>query len=109
MSDDITVIGQTHFRGEAKSFGILNDDRRRHVYVIGKTGVGKTTLMENMLRQDIMNGKGVALVDPHGDVAESLLDAIPKNRINDVVYFDPGDVDYPIAFNVLEAVDPQYK
>jgi len=108
-SDDVTIIGQTNFRGRAQPFGIYTDDRRRHVYIIGKTGVGKTTLMENMIRQDIMRGLGVALVDPHGDVAEGLLNAIPKHRINDVIYFDPADVDYPIAFNVLEAVDPQYK
>lgn len=108
-AEEVTTIGQTNFRGQVRAFGIYPDDRRRHVYLIGKTGVGKTTLMENMIRQDIARGKGVALVDPHGDVAENLLDAIPPQRINDVVYFDPADVDYPIAFNVLEAVDPQYK
>jgi len=108
-NEEMTVVGQTHFRGEAQSFGIYDDDRRRHLYIIGKTGVGKTTLMENMIRQDIVNGRGVALVDPHGDMAENLLNAIPKHRINDVIYFDPADVDYPIAFNVLEAVDPKYK
>ena len=106
---DITVIGQTRFRGQNKPFGIYADDRRRHVYLIGKTGVGKTTLIENMIRQDIETGKGVALVDPHGDLADSLLDVIPPQRVNDVIYFDPADVDWPIAFNVLEAVDPQYK
>jgi len=106
---DITVIGQTNWRGERRMFGIYPDDRRRHVYLVGKTGVGKTTLMENMIRQDIARGKGVALVDPHGDVASGLLDAIPPERVNDVIYFDPADVDFPIAFNVLEAVDPRYK
>lgn len=109
MSDDITVIGQTNFRGKKRAFGIYPDDRRRHVYVVGKTGVGKSTLLENMIMQDIINGKGVGLVDPHGDIAERLLDAVPPSRINDVVYFDPSDVNYPIAFNVLEAVDPTYK
>lgn len=109
MSSDITVVGQTNFRNQHRAFGIYPDDRRRHVYIVGKTGVGKTTLIENMIRQDIVNGKGVALVDPHGDLAHSLLDAIPPERINDVIYFDPSDVDYPIAFNVLEAVDPKYK
>ncbi|MFH1353877.1 MAG: CxxC-x17-CxxC domain-containing protein [bacterium] len=109
MPDDITVIGQTNFRGEHRAFGIYPDDRRRHVYLIGKTGVGKTTLMEHMIRQDIASGKGVALVDPHGDVATGLLDAIPPERVNDVVYFDPADTEFPIAFNVLEAVDPRYK
>jgi CxxC-x17-CxxC domain-containing protein len=109
MDEDITIIGSTNFRREARNFGIHSDDRRRHVYIIGKTGVGKTTLMEGMIRQDILDGKGVALVDPHGDVAEGLLDAIPPSRINDVIYFDPADVDFPVGFNVLEAVDPQYK
>lgn len=103
------MVGQTNFRGLKRTFGILPDDRRRHVYIIGKTGVGKTTLINNMIRQDIQRGKGVALVDPHGDIAEELLDAIPPERVNDVIYFDPADVDYPIAFNVLEAVDPKYK
>jgi CxxC-x17-CxxC domain-containing protein len=107
--EDITVVGQTNFRGQQKTFGIYSDDRRRHLYIVGKTGVGKTTLMANMIRQDIERGRGVALVDPHGDLASSLLDVIPAERINDVIYFDPADVEYPIAFNVLEAIDPQYK
>lgn len=107
--EDITVIGETTFRGDNRQFGIKDDDRRRHVYMIGKTGVGKTTLIENMIKQDIVNGKGVALVDPHGDLARSLLDAIPPNRVNDVIYFNPADIDYPVAFNVMQAVDPKYK
>lgn len=106
---EITAIGQTNYRGQQRTFGIYPDDRRRHVYIVGKTGVGKTTLIANMIQQDIERGKGVALVDPHGDLAEGLLDAIPPERVNDVIYFDPADVDYPIAFNVLEAIDPQYK
>lgn len=109
MSQDVTVVGQTNFRGQRRAFGLYLDDRRRHVYVIGKTGVGKTTLLENMIIQDIKMGRGLALVDPHGDVAEKILDIIPPERINDVVYFDPADVDYPVAFNPLESVDPQYK
>src|SRR5688572_28500059 len=106
--EEITVIGQTNFRGQKRTFGIYTDDRRRHLYIVGKTGVGKTTLMANMIRQDIEQGRGVALVDPHGDLASGLLDVIPPERINDVIYFDPSDVDFPIAFNVMEAVDPQY-
>ena len=106
---DITVVGQTNFRGQHRPFGIYPDDRRRHVYLIGKTGVGKTTLIQNMLIQDIEAGKGLALVDPHGDVAEGIMNSIPPHRINDVVYFNPADVDYPVAFNVLEAIDPRYK
>ncbi|MDA1169109.1 MAG: type IV secretion system DNA-binding domain-containing protein [bacterium] len=109
MNDDVTVVGQTNFRNQKRAFGIYTDDRRRHVYVIGKTGVGKTTLLENMIIQDIKNGKGLALVDPHGDVAEKILDVIPPERINDVVYFNPADIDFPVAFNPLESVDPQYK
>lgn len=109
MPEEITVVGQTNFRHQRRPFGIYTDDRRRHVYVIGKTGVGKTTLLENMIIQDVKLGRGLALVDPHGDVAEKILDLIPPERINDVVYFDPADVDFPVAFNPLESVDPQYK
>ncbi len=109
MDTEITVVGQTNFRGKHRQFGIYPDDRRRHMYIIGKTGVGKTTLLENMLIQDVKNGKGVALVDPHGDVAERLLEVIPPHRTNDVVYFDPADVNFPVAFNVLESIDPEYK
>lgn len=106
---EITILGQTNFRGQARVFGIYQEDRRGHIYVIGKTGVGKSTLMRNMLAQDIARGKGVALVDPHGDLATELLEAIPGNRINDVVYFDPSDADYPIGFNVLEAPKSEHK
>lgn len=110
MPDDvINVIGQTNFRGQKRRFGIYPDDRRRHLYAIGKTGSGKTTLLENMVVQDIAAGNGLAVVDPHGDMVERLLDAVPPRRVNDVIYFDPADVDYPIGFNVLEAPDPAYK
>lgn len=109
MSELITVVGQTNFRGQHRPFGIYPDDRRRHVYLIGKTGVGKTTMLANMAVQDIKNGHGLALVDPHGDVAEGLLNSIPPERVNDVIYFDPADTDHPVAFNVLEAIDPEYK
>lgn len=109
MNELVTAVGQTNFRGQHRPFGIYDDDRRRHIYIVGKTGVGKTTLIENMILQDIRNGKGVALVDPHGDVAERIVDSIPPSRINDTVYFDPSDVHYPIAFNFLESTDPEYK
>jgi len=103
--EDITLLGITNFRGQAKKFGIKTDDRRRHMYFIGKTGMGKSVLIENMVIQDILNGHGVALADPHGDLVEKVLNFIPPSRINDVVYFNPSDYDYPIAFNVLENVD----
>ncbi|MBS3787494.1 MAG: type IV secretion system DNA-binding domain-containing protein [Candidatus Bipolaricaulota bacterium] len=97
-------IGKTNFRGE-KKFGIKREDRRHHAYVVGKTGTGKTTLLKQMAVQDIRNGEGVAVIDPHGDLAEELLDYVPKERINDVVYFNPADLDYPIGLNVFKNVD----
>lgn len=103
-NDKITFFGETNFRGEKKKFGIKNDDRLRHVYVIGKTGMGKTELLKNMIVQDILSGNGVGFVDPHGDAAEELLNFIPEDRVKDVVYFNPGDVNYPIAFNIMESV-----
>jgi len=104
---DVNFFATTTFRNERKKFGIKLDDRRRHFYVVGKTGMGKTELLKNMAIQDIREGKGVGFVDPHGEVAEELLDFIPKERISDVVYFNPADLDFPIAFNVMEKVDPE--
>jgi len=109
QDSDITLFAKTNFRNREVPFGIRRDDRRRHMYVIGKTGMGKTTLIENMVIQDIQNGHGVAFVDPHGDSVEKILNYIPASRINDVVYFNPADTDYPIAFNPLESVDLKYK
>ncbi|MBI4049406.1 MAG: type IV secretion system DNA-binding domain-containing protein [Candidatus Doudnabacteria bacterium] len=109
LDNDITLFAKTNFRNREVPFGIRLDDRRRHMYVIGKTGMGKTTMIENMVIQDIQNGHGVAFVDPHGDSVERILNFIPSNRVNDVVYFNPADMDFPIAFNPLEAVDPKYK
>lgn len=107
--NDITLFAKTNFRNREVAFGIRLDDRRRHMYIIGKTGMGKTTLIENMVIQDIQAGHGVAFVDPHGDSIEKILNYIPSNRVNDVVYLNPADSDYPIAFNPLESVDPKYK
>ena len=109
MSTNTTHFAKTNFRGEEHVFGIKKDDRRRHMYVIGKTGMGKTTLLENMVISDIRAGNGVAVVDPHGDFSEKILSFVPSSRINDVIYFNPADIDYPIAFNVMEQVDPKYK
>jgi len=100
----ITYFAATHTRGKREMFGIRADDRGKHVYVIGKTGMGKSTMLENMAIQDIQNGEGIAFIDPHGATAEKLLDFIPHERIKDVVYFAPFDTDYPIGFNVMEDV-----
>jgi len=105
----ITTFAKTNFRGQDRVFGIKTDDRRRHFYVVGKTGTGKTTMIQNMAIQDIQNGRGVAIVDPHGEFAEAALNAVPSNRINDVIYFNPADQEYPIAFNVMEKVDTEYR
>ena len=105
MLDEITFFGETTFRNTRKKFGIKTDDRRRHMYVIGKTGMGKTALMENMAIQDIQAGRGVCFIDPHGEASEKLLDFVPSKRINDVIYFNPADLEFPIAFNVMEKVD----
>lgn len=106
MSSDIAVFAQTTYRNEFKKFGIKADDRRRHMYLIGKTGMGKSTILENMIIDDIRAGRGVAVVDPHGDLAEKIIEYIPTERIKDVVYLNPADIDYPIAFNVVEQVEP---
>ncbi len=100
----ITYFAATHTRGKREMFGIRSIDRGKHVYVIGKTGMGKSTMLENMAIQDIQHGEGIAFIDPHGSTAEKLLDFVPHDRINDVVYFAPFDVDYPIGFNVMEDV-----
>lgn len=106
---EITFFAKTNFRNQEAVFGIKTDDRRRHIYAIGKTGMGKTNLLEHLVIQDIRNGHGVCYVDPHGDTAKKILKAVPANRINDVIYFNPSDSQYPIAFNILEAVDEDKK
>jgi hypothetical protein len=102
--DKVTYLAATDARGKQKAFGIKADDRSKHIYVIGKTGMGKSTLLENMAIQDIQNGEGFAFIDPHGSTAEKLLDYVPESRINDVIYFAPFDMEYPVAFNVMEDV-----
>ncbi len=98
---EITPIGTTNFRNTNQPFGIKDEDRLNHIYVIGKTGTGKSTLLLNMAISDIERGNGLCLIDPHGDIAEKLLGYIPQERINDVIYFDPADEHYAIGFNPL--------
>lgn len=100
----VTYFAATDSRGKNIPFGIKSKDRDRHMYIIGKTGMGKSTLLENMAIQDIRNGEGLAFIDPHGGTVERLLDYIPEDRIKDVVYFAPFDMEHPIAFNVMEDV-----
>jgi hypothetical protein len=105
MEDEqVTYFAETDSRNKRLRFGIKAKDRSRHVYVIGKTGMGKSTLLENLAIQDIQNGNGMAFIDPHGKTAELLLEYVPETRIKDVLYFAPFDLDYPVSFNVMEDV-----
>lgn len=104
MHYDVTPIGYTDFRNQHLRFGIRDQDRLSHIYVIGKTGVGKSTLLLNMAISDIEKGNGVAVIDPHGDLAETILHYIPYERIEDVIYFNVPDTEFPISFNPLSAV-----
>ncbi len=102
--EQVTYFADTDSRNRRVRFGIKSEDRTRHVYVIGKTGMGKSTVIENMAAQDIRNGNGFAFIDPHGKAAELLLEYIPKERIKDVIHFAPFDMEHPIAFNIMEDV-----
>ncbi len=104
-AEQLTTFGLTSFRNRGTKFGIKAIDRRLHFYIIGKTGTGKSTLIENMIYDDIKEGRGVAVVDPHGELIEHILNFIPENRVNDVVYFNPDDREHPLAFNLLESVE----
>ncbi|MFZ2048827.1 MAG: type IV secretion system DNA-binding domain-containing protein [Minisyncoccia bacterium] len=104
--DKITYFGETDSRSKRALFGIKAKDRTKHVYVIGKTGMGKSTMLENMAIQDIQNGNGTVFIDPHGGTAEKFLDYIPEDRIKDVLYFAPFDLEYPVSFNVMEDIGP---
>ena len=103
----ITYLGRVDHRNKLTKFGIKPRDRTKHMYIIGKTGTGKSTFLENMIVQDIQNGHGVAFIDPHGGSAQKLLDYIPEWRLDDVIYFDPSDFEYPLAFNPLEDPGPE--
>jgi len=107
--EDITILGLTNYRAHKQKFGIKLRDRRYHMYSIGKTGTGKSTLLENMIIDDIKEGRGVAVVDPHGDLIANVLKFVPKERIDDVILFAPAQSDFPIGFNPLENVNPELK
>ncbi len=111
LPDNGTLIGESHFRKDNKKVFISDEDRRRHLYLLGQTGTGKSTLIVNMAYEDIKNGKGLCIIDPHGDLAESLAGLIPKERLGDVIIFDPGDISRPMGLNMLEydASKPEQK
>ena len=101
---EVSFIGETNYRNERRRFGIQRLDRRRHLYIVGKTGTGKSRMLELLFISDIQNGEGCCLIDPHGDLADELLMFIPKERVKDVIYVNPSDRDFPIGFNPLEPV-----
>ena len=101
------LIGVNEFRGVEKQIRLGVNDRRRHTYIIGQTGMGKSKLLENLAYQDIMDGRGFCFIDPHGDSVEELLGMIPQSRMDDVIYFDPSDTENPLGFNIFEASSPE--
>jgi len=102
IKKEINFFARTEFKNKTVTFGIKKEDRRKHLYIIGKTGTGKSTMIANMAINDMRNGEGVAVIDPHGDLSNALLDYIPSNRINDVAYLDPSDTEHPFHLNPLE-------
>jgi hypothetical protein len=108
-NEEITYFATTNFRNRATPFGIKRKDRRAHMYILGKTGTGKSTLLETLIRQDLLHGHGFALLDPHGDLVNKLLAEAPESRRNDLIYFDATDSAHPLGFNPLESVAEQYR
>ena len=109
INRDITYFGKTNFRNTENIFGIKRKDRRQHMYVLGKSGTGKSVLLSNLIIQNINNGEGVCVVDPHGELVEDILHLIPEHRVKDVIYFNPADADFHVGFNVIQLDDPKYK
>jgi CxxC-x17-CxxC domain-containing protein len=106
---DITYFGRTNYRNTHNPFGIKRRDRRQHMYILGKSGTGKSVLLSNLIVQNINNGEGVCVVDPHGELVEEILHLIPEHRAKDVIYFNPADTDFHVGFNVIALDDPKYK
>lgn len=104
FNPEITYIGETTYRNQNKRFGIKQDDRLMHTYMIGKTGTGKSTLIENMIMQDIQVGRGCCLLDPHGDLVEKVVKAIPENRKGDLIYFNIPDAGLKLKYNPFRKV-----
>lgn len=109
LSETGVLIGYNVYRGVKKEIRLNEEDRRRHLYVIGQTGTGKTVLMENLALQDMLDGRGFAFIDPHGDAVERLISMVPKERTEDVIYFSPADMDYPLGLNLFEYASPDQK
>jgi hypothetical protein len=109
VMDEGFLLGYNEFRGVKKPIRLSTNDRRRHTYIIGQTGTGKSVLLENLAFQDMMDGRGFAFVDPHGDSVENLLGKVPKERVEDIIYFNPGDMTNPIGLNMFEFEHPDQK
>ena len=107
--DQVTPIAVTNWRDIRKHFGIKQRNRRGHMYVVGKTGTGKSSLLGKMIISDLAYGNGLALIDPHGDLAETVLRFIPKHRVKDVIYLNPGDIEFPVPINFLEKVERAHR
>jgi hypothetical protein len=109
IMDEGFLLGYNEFRGVKKPIRLSTNDRRRHTYIIGQTGTGKSVFLENLAYQDMMDGRGFALIDPHGDLVENLLGKVPKERVEDIIYFNPGDMTHPIGLNMFEFDSPDQK
>ena len=109
LATDGIFLGTNEFRGNQKAIYLSDDDRRRHMYIIGQTGMGKSVFLENIAFQDMCDGRGFAFIDPHGDAVEALLKRVPEERIDDVIYFDPADIEHPVGMNMFEFTSPDQK
>lgn len=109
LAEEGLLLGVNEFRGQQKEIRLTEDDRRRHTYIIGQTGMGKSVLLGNLAYQDMLAGRGFAFIDPHGDVVEDLLAKVPEERMDDVIYFDPGDLEHPMGMNMFEFETPDQK